>query len=98
MSFTAFQRLLPSQFGIPNKRKYPIHDDEHVRLAIKMFNSCDADEEKELAENIIKQIDKFGMTDIKVSAANRFRKFYEKFCLAHVRALFEFPCRRMLSI
>lgn len=78
LSYSERQRLLPSQFGIPNKRKYPIHDEEHVRLAIKMFNSCDADEEEELAENIIKQINKFGMTDIKVSAANRFRKFYEK--------------------
>lgn len=78
LSYSERQRLLPSQFGIPNKRKYPIHDEEHVRLAIKMFNSCDADEEKELAENIIKQIKKFGMTDIKVSASNRFRRFYEK--------------------
>lgn len=76
LSYSERQRLLPSQFGIPNKRKYPIHDEEHVRLAIKMFNSCDADEEEELANNIIKQIKKFGMTDIKVSAANRFRKFY----------------------
>ena len=78
LSYSERQRLLPSQFGIPNKRKYPIHDEEHVRLAIKMFNSCDADEEEELAENIIKQINKLGMTDIKVSASNRFRRFYEK--------------------
>lgn len=78
LSYSDRQRLLPSQFGIPNKRKYPIHDEEHIRLAIKMFNSCDADEEEELAANIIKQIKKRGMTDIKVSAANRFRKFYLK--------------------
>ena len=77
LSYFERQRLLPSEFGIPDKRKYPMPDEEHVRLAIKMFNNCDYDEEEELAKAIIKKIDKFGIKDVKVSAANRFRKYYK---------------------
>lgn len=77
LSYFERQRLLPSDFGIPNKRKYPIHDEDHVRAAIRMFNNCDPDEEEELAESIIKRMKKFGITDVKVSAANRFRKYYK---------------------
>lgn len=71
------QKLLPSEFGIPDKRKFPMPDEDHVRAAIRMFNNCDYDEEEELAENINKKIKKFGLTDIKVSAANRFKKYYK---------------------
>lgn len=77
ISYFDRQNLLPSEFGIPDKRKYPIHDEEHVRAAIRMFNNCDPSEEKELAENIIKKINKFGITDVKVSAANRFKAYYD---------------------
>ena len=77
LSYFERQRLLPSDFGVPNKRKYPIHDEDHVRAAVRMFNNCDPDDEKELAEAIIKRMNKFGITDIKVSASNRFRKYYK---------------------
>lgn len=72
------QRLLPSDFGVPDKRKYPIHDEDHVRAAIRMFNNCDPSDEEELAQNIIKKINKFGITDVKVSAANRFKPYYDE--------------------
>ena len=77
ISYFERQNLLPSEFGIPDKRKYPIHDEDHVRAAVRMFNNCDPSEEKELAENIIKKINKFGITDIKVGAANRFKTYYD---------------------
>ena len=76
LSYFERQRLLPSEFGIPNKRAYPMPDEEHVRAAVRMFNNCDPDDEKELAEAIIKKMKKFGITDIKVGATNRFRKYY----------------------
>jgi len=77
LSYMQRERLLPSEFGLPNKRKYPMHDEEHVRLALKMFNNADEDEEEELANNIVKKAKYFGITDLKASAANRFRKFYD---------------------
>ena len=77
LTYSERQRLLPSEFGLPEKRKYPMPDAEHVRLAVKMFNNCDADEEKELAEAIIRKMKKFGV-DVKPSASNRFKKYYDK--------------------
>lgn len=77
LSYHDRQRLLPSDFGIPDKRKYPIHDEDHVRAAVRMFNNCDPDDEEELAKAIIKRMKRFGISDIKVSASNRFRKYYK---------------------
>ena len=77
LSYMDRQRLLPSDFGIPDKRKYPIHDEDHVRAAVRLFNNCDPEDEEELAKAIIKRMNRFGITDIKVSASNRFRKYYK---------------------
>lgn len=77
LSYMQRERLLPSEFGIPNKRKYPIHDEEHLRLALKMFNNADEDEEEELAKNIVKKAKQFGITNLKASASNRFRRFFD---------------------
>ena len=78
LSYIERQRLLPSDFGVPDKRKYPIHDEAHVRASIKMFNNCDPADEKELAAAIIKKMKKFGITDVSVSASNRFSRYYKK--------------------
>lgn len=77
LSYIDRQRLLPSDFGIPEKRKYPLHDEDHVRAAIRMFNNCDPEDEKELAKAIIRKMNRFGIIDVKVSASNRFRRYYK---------------------
>ncbi len=88
ISYFDRQNLLPSEFGIPDKRKYPIHDKDHVKAAIRMFNNCDPDDEKELATNIIKKAKKYGMMDdIKVGAANRFKKYWDKENVKHESTL-----------
>ncbi len=80
LSYFERQRLLPSEFGLPDKRKYPMPDKDHVKAAIQMFNKCDHDDDKELAENIIKKIKKFDMVDdINVGANNRFKKYFDEF-------------------
>lgn len=68
--------LKDSDFGIPDKRKYPLNDEIHVRSAIKMFNYCEKDDEKELAKNIIKKMKNFNIDNIKVGSNNRFSKYY----------------------
>ena len=45
-------KLPDSSFGLPNTRQYPLHDDEHIRKAIQMFNHCSEGNRKELANNI----------------------------------------------
>ena len=64
------------EFGIPNKRKYPLNDEEHVRAAIRMFNHVSQEDEATLAKNIIKKLKKFEITDIDVGEDNRFYKYY----------------------
>ena len=36
-------------FGIPELKKYPMPDKDHVLAAIRMFNHVDKEHEKELA-------------------------------------------------
>ena len=71
------KELKASDFGLPDKRKYPMHDEEHVLSAIRFFNYVKADDEKELALNIIKKVKEFDMKDIKIGSNNRLRKFID---------------------
>lgn len=65
-----------TDFGIPSLKKYPMPDPDHVKAAIRMFNHVDDDHEEELANNILKYIKKYKMTDINVGKDNRFHKYY----------------------
>ena len=76
---TKRSELKDEEFGIPNKRKYPLDTEKHVRSAIKFFNYVDPEDEELLAENIIKAIKKFGINDIKYSKVNRFFNYYKDF-------------------
>ena len=70
--------LSSDEFGIPSLRKYPMPDKSHVKAAIQKFNFVDKAHEKELADNIIKKIKKFGMEkEIQVGKMNRFKKYYD---------------------
>ena len=71
------RKLKDSDFGLPDERRYPMPDKEHVLAAIKFFNYVEKDKEVELAKNINKKIGEFGMTDITVSDKNRFKAFYD---------------------
>lgn len=63
------------EFGLPKKRKYPLHDEKHVLSAVKFFNYVDDKDEVELAENIKKAMKKFGITDISIGKDNRLSKY-----------------------
>lgn len=67
--------LKDSNFGLPKERKYPLNDESHVRSAIKFFNYVDEKNEPELAKNIIKKINKYGM-EVHIGEGNRFSKYY----------------------
>lgn len=80
------QKLKDSDFGIPEKRKYPLHDKDHVLSAIRFFNSCDSEDEEKLAKAIIKQMKEFDMTDVNVGPSNRFKKYYKPETLTEAAA------------
>lgn len=76
LSYVDRKKMLPGEFGLPEKRKYPMPNEDHVRSAIRFFNYCDKDDEEELAKAIIKRIKRFDMKDINVGDGNRFKKYY----------------------
>ena len=49
------------EFGIPELKKYPMPDKEHVLAAIRMFNHVDKEHEKELATNIKQKMKKYSI-------------------------------------
>lgn len=72
-----------NKYGIPELKKYPMPDREHVKSAIRFFNYVSPQYERELAENIIKRINEYHMTDISVGPDNRFGKYWNGDALVH---------------
>lgn len=68
-----------TDFGLPEKKKYPMPDKDHVLAAIRMFNHVDKEDEAELARNINKKIKQYGMKkDVNVGEKNRFYKYFHE--------------------
>lgn len=65
------------KYGLPEKKKYPMPDRDHVMSAIKFFNYVSPSDEKELARNIVARIKEYGITGINVGEKNRFGKYYK---------------------
>ena len=78
LEMTAAQKakLKDSDFGLPDKRKYPLDTPGRVRSAVKFFNYVSKEDEAELAKNIIKAIKKFDI-NISVGEKNRLSKYYK---------------------
>lgn len=59
------RREIPSdEFGLPQRREYPMPDAAHVRAAEAYFRYCPEELRPELARNILKFAAKYGV-DIK---------------------------------
>lgn len=74
--------LKDSDYGIPELKKFPMHDKKHVLLAIKFFNTYVGTKyEKELADNINKKIIEFEIDDseIHMTKVNQFAKYYKPY-------------------
>lgn len=61
LSSTERDDLNDSEFGIPNKRKYPLTDKTHVLKAVQFFKFADASDRPELAKRIINKAKEFNM-------------------------------------
>lgn len=66
------------KYGLPDKKKYPMPDRDHVMSAIKFFNYVSPNDEAELARNINKRIREYGIKNINVGEKNRFKKYYKR--------------------
>ena len=67
-----------SSFGIPEQRRYPLHDKSHVLAAIRMFNHVDKEHEEELARNIIKKMEEYNIPKDSVGKGNRLYNYINK--------------------
>lgn len=72
-----------NKYGIPELKKYPMPDREHVKSAIRFFNYVSPQYEKELADAIIARIKEYHMTDVSVGPDNRFGKYFDPDSLSH---------------
>ena len=66
--------LPDNAFGVPELRKYPLTDEEHVRSAIKFFNYVDSKYEKELADNIKVKIKEYKVK-VDIGPTNKLSKY-----------------------
>ena len=73
------------KYGIPELKKYPMPDADHVRSAIRFFNDVDPRHEKQLAMAILERMKEYGLTfdDFTVGEENRFSKYIPKNELQH---------------
>lgn len=65
-------------FGIPEERKYPMPDKKHTLSAIKLFGHVEDKYEKELANNIIKNMKKFNISNDVVGDNNKLKKYLKE--------------------
>lgn len=70
-------KLPTAAFGLPKERKFPLHDEKHVKLAVKMFGHCPEKDRKELAKNIDKAMTKFKI-NMKISKKNPIAQYLPK--------------------
>jgi len=61
-------KLSDEDFGLKEKRMYPLIDAEHVRKAIQLFDKCDKKDRRELASRIFDKAVKF---DVKISEKSK---------------------------
>ncbi len=72
-------------YGIPELKKFPMPDADHVRSAIRFFNYAAPADEKELARAILARMKEYGLTfdDFTVGKENRFSKYIPNDYLEH---------------
>lgn len=68
------------KFGVPEQKKFPLPDADHVKSAIRFFNYVDPKYERELADAILKHMKEYGMSfdDFNVGDENKFKKYIPK--------------------
>lgn len=73
------------KYGIPEQKKFPMFDKQHVISAIKFFNYVEPRYEKQLAKAILARMKEYGMSfdDFGVGEDNRFSKYIPEKYLVH---------------
>lgn len=70
-----------AKYGVPEQKKFPLPDADHVKSAIRFFNYVDPKYESELAAAILARAKEYGVKigeDIEVGDENRFKNYLPK--------------------
>lgn len=76
-TYLAHSDMDDHKYGVPEQKKFPMPDADHVRSAIRFFNYVSPAYEKELANAIKRRMKEYGLTfdDFEVGDENRFKKY-----------------------
>lgn len=67
-------KLNDSDFGIPELRKYPLHDKSHVEAAVKMFPHAPLKYRKSLAKRILSKANEYGIDTSNWKSLNNYKE------------------------
>lgn len=68
-------KSIDPEFGLPEDKKYPLYDKDHVESAIKFFNYVERSKEKELADKIIHKMKEYNIPFDTIGDQNRLKKY-----------------------
>lgn len=66
------KKLKDSDFGIPEKRTFPLNDRAHVEAAVRMFPHADDKDKEQLAKRILRKAHEFGIDTSGWDSINKF--------------------------
>jgi ribosomal protein S18 acetylase RimI-like enzyme len=67
-------KLDDSDFGLPDKRMYPLHDKAHVESAVRLFGHCPKEDKPRLARRILEKAREYGMDSSGWDEVNKWAK------------------------
>lgn len=68
-------KSIDPEFGLPDKKKYPLFDKAHVLSAIKFFNYTSGEDSERLASAIKSKMKQYGISSDSVGEDNRLKKY-----------------------
>jgi len=73
------------KYGVPEQKKFPLFDLDHVKSAIKFFNYVDPKYENQLAKAILRRAKEYGLdlSEMSIGDNNRFKKYLPNDELKH---------------
>ena len=72
-------------YGVPQQKKFPLPDADHVRSAVKFFNYVEPKYETQLAKAIIARAKSYGVdfSEMNIGDENRFKKYLSNELMHH---------------
>lgn len=68
-------KSIDPEFGLPEKKKYPLFDKAHVLSAIKFFNYTSGEDSERLASAIKSKMKQYGISSDSVGDDNRLKNY-----------------------